>query len=53
MSKGVQIAIGALLIAGLVGWLGASQSGEASFTYFQTLGELGRACLDRSFGRLV
>jgi len=40
MSKGVQIAIGALLIAGLVGWLGASQSGEARFTYFQTLGEL-------------
>jgi cytochrome c-type biogenesis protein CcmE len=39
MSKGVQIAVGALLIAGLVGWLGASRSGEASFTYFQTLGE--------------
>ncbi len=39
MSKGVQIAIGALLIAGLIGWLGASQNGEASFTYFQTLAE--------------
>jgi cytochrome c-type biogenesis protein CcmE len=39
MSKGVQIALGALLIAGLVGWLGASQSGDAAFTYFQTLGE--------------
>jgi len=39
MSKGVQIALGALLIAGLVGWLGASRSGEAAFTYFQTLGE--------------
>jgi cytochrome c-type biogenesis protein CcmE len=39
MSKGVQIALGALVIAGLVVWLGASQSGEASFTYFQTLSE--------------
>lgn len=39
MSKGVQIALGALLIAGLVGWLGASQGGDAAFTYFQTLGE--------------
>ncbi|HEY8120490.1 MAG TPA: cytochrome c maturation protein CcmE [Myxococcota bacterium] len=39
MSKGVQIAIGALLVAGLVGWLGASQSSESAFTYFQTLGE--------------
>ncbi len=39
MSKGVQIALGALLIAGLVGWLGASQSSDAAFTYFQTLGE--------------
>jgi len=39
MSKGVQIALGALLIAGLVGWLGASRSGDAAFTYFQTLGE--------------
>jgi cytochrome c-type biogenesis protein CcmE len=39
MSKGVQIALGALLIAGLVGWLGASRSGDAAFTYFQTLSE--------------
>jgi cytochrome c-type biogenesis protein CcmE len=39
MSKGVQIALGALVIAGLVGWLGASRSGDAAFTYFQTLGE--------------
>jgi cytochrome c-type biogenesis protein CcmE len=39
MSKGVQIALGALVIAGLVGWLGASQSGDAAFTYFQTLSE--------------
>lgn len=39
MSKGVQIALGALLVAGLVAWLGASRSGDAAFTYFQTLGE--------------
>jgi cytochrome c-type biogenesis protein CcmE len=39
MSKGVQIALGSLLIAGLVGWLGASQGRDAAFTYFQTLGE--------------
>lgn len=39
MSKGLQIALGALVIAGLVVWLGASQSSEASFTYFQTLSE--------------
>ena len=39
MSKGVQIALGALVIAGLVGWLGASRSGDAAFTYFQTLSE--------------
>jgi cytochrome c-type biogenesis protein CcmE len=39
MSKGVQIAVGALLVAGLLGWYGATQLGEASFTYYQTLGE--------------
>ena len=39
MSKGVQIAIGALLVAGLLVWFGASRSGEDAFTYFQTLGE--------------
>jgi cytochrome c-type biogenesis protein CcmE len=39
MSKGVQIALGALLIGGLLFWLGASQGREAAFTYFQTLGE--------------
>jgi cytochrome c-type biogenesis protein CcmE len=39
MSKGLQIALGALAIAGLVAWLGASRSGDAAFTYFQTLGE--------------
>jgi cytochrome c-type biogenesis protein CcmE len=39
MSKGVQIALGALVIAVLVGWLGASRRADGSFTYFQTLGE--------------
>lgn len=39
MSKGVQIAIGALLVVGLVGWLGASQGREDVFAYFQTLAE--------------
>jgi cytochrome c-type biogenesis protein CcmE len=39
MSKGLQIALGAFVIAGLVVWLGASQSGESSFSYFQTLSE--------------
>ena len=39
MSKGVQIALGALVVAGLVAWLGASQSRDAAFSYFQTLSE--------------
>jgi cytochrome c-type biogenesis protein CcmE len=39
MSKGLQIALGALVIAGLLGWLGASRSGDGAFSYFQTLGE--------------
>jgi len=39
MSKGLQIAVGALLIAGLLVWFGASRSGDDAFTYFQTLGE--------------
>ena len=39
MSKGVQIAIGALLVIGLVGWLGASQGSDDAFAYFQTLAE--------------
>lgn len=38
--KGVQIAIGAALIALLLGWYGASQLGEGlSFQYFQSLEE--------------
>ena len=41
LSKGVQIAIGALLVAALLGWYGYSSLGEgASFTYYQTLDEM-------------
>ena len=39
MGKGVQIAVGAVLIAGLIGWFGWSQVQEGSFVYYQTLEE--------------
>jgi cytochrome c-type biogenesis protein CcmE len=40
MSKGVQIAVGATLIAGLFGWYGAANlEAGASFTYYQNLAE--------------
>jgi len=39
MSKGLQIAVGAVLIAGLLGWYGASQVAEGGFVYYKTLGE--------------
>jgi len=39
MSKGIQIAIGAVLIAGLIGWFGWSQVEGGSFVYYQTLEE--------------
>jgi len=39
MSKGVQIAIGAGLVALLLGWYGWGQIREGSFVYYQTLGE--------------
>lgn len=40
MSKGVQIAIGATAIAGLLGWYGASNLDRApAFTYYKTLEE--------------
>lgn len=40
MPKGVQIAIGALLVAGLLGWYGwSSLGGEGSYAYYQTLSE--------------
>ena len=40
MSKGIQIAIGALLVAALLGWYASSNLEErASFVYYQTLEE--------------
>ena len=41
MSKGLQIALGALAISGLLGWYGYSQLGreDLSFQYFQSLDE--------------
>ncbi len=39
LSKGAQIAIGALVVAGLLGWYGYTNLGDESFTYYQTLGE--------------
>jgi cytochrome c-type biogenesis protein CcmE len=40
MSKGFQVAAGATLIAGLIGWYAASNLGEgASFAYYKTLEE--------------
>lgn len=41
MSKGVQIALGASVIAVLLGWYASrSLDGEGAYRYFQTLGEL-------------
>lgn len=39
MSKGVQIAVGALLVAGLLGWYASSRIEGGSFVYYQTLEE--------------
>lgn len=39
MSKGLQIAVGAALVAALLGWYGVSQVSEGGFVYYQTLGE--------------
>ena len=40
MNKGIQIAIGATVIAGLLGWYGASNLDRApAFTYFKSLEE--------------
>ncbi len=39
LSKGSQIAIGALVVAGLLGWYGYTNLGGESFTYYQTLEE--------------
>ena len=43
MSKGLQIAIGAALVAGLLGWLAWSSAKEGAFTYYQTLAEFQQA----------
>ena len=39
MSKGLQIAVGAALVALLLGWYGWGQIQESSFVYYQTLDE--------------
>jgi cytochrome c-type biogenesis protein CcmE len=39
MGKGWQIAAGAALVAGLLGWYGWSQIERGAFTYYQTLEE--------------
>jgi cytochrome c-type biogenesis protein CcmE len=39
MSKGLQIAVGAVGIAALLGWYGLSQVSEGGFVYYQTLAE--------------
>jgi cytochrome c-type biogenesis protein CcmE len=44
MSKGAQIAVGASLVAALLGWYGYTNlAGEATFQYYQNLDELRRA----------
>jgi cytochrome c-type biogenesis protein CcmE len=44
LSKGAQIAIGACLVAALLGWYGYTNlAGEATFQYYQNLDELRRA----------
>ena len=40
MSKGVQIAVGALLVVILLGWFGWSQFEEGTFVYYKNLEEL-------------
>ena len=40
MSKGVQIAVGAILVAILLGWFGWREVEEGSFVYYETLEEL-------------
>ncbi len=39
MSKGIQIAVGAVAIVLLLGWYASGNLGEASFVYYQTLEE--------------
>ena len=51
MSKGVQIAVGAVLVVGLLGWYASSRMEGASFVYYQTLEEF-RAAGDGSAVRV-
>ncbi|MEN8182696.1 MAG: cytochrome c maturation protein CcmE [Myxococcota bacterium] len=39
VSKGVQIAVGAVLVAGLLGWYASTRLEGGSFVYYQTLEE--------------
>lgn len=39
MSKGIQIAVGAVLVTGLLGWYASSRIEGGSFVYYQTLEE--------------
>jgi cytochrome c-type biogenesis protein CcmE len=39
MSKGVQIALGALAVAALLGWYAVTRLGGDAYTYYQTLDE--------------
>ncbi len=39
LSKGAQLTLGALVVAGLLAWYGYSNIGSESFTYYQTLDE--------------
>ena len=49
MSKGVQIAVGATLIAALMGWYGATNlDANASFTYYQSLEDFHAADASRA-----
>jgi cytochrome c-type biogenesis protein CcmE len=43
MSKGLQIALGAALVAALIGWYGVSQVDDQTLAEFRASGEPGRA----------
>ncbi|NNL86057.1 MAG: cytochrome c maturation protein CcmE [Myxococcales bacterium] len=43
MSTGIKIAIGAALVALLLGWFGAAEIRDGSFVYYQTLEEFSSA----------
>ena len=39
LSKGAQIAVGAIIVAALLSWYGYTNVGDETFTYYQTLEE--------------